>query len=103
MNTQDDILVQKSNGFGKSGRMIKFIRPKEPCFNKSRKISGYTPDEIRQKEENTIRKWFSPRIILYRIEGHIIGSNSKENALKEYWRVCDIDKVGHQFEVEIIG
>lgn len=100
--TQTDIVIHISNGRGKNGKVYKTIRPLAKCFNRSRKVGGYSTQELKEKTEKVINKWFSPKVILYKVDGEIIGSNSKENALKEYWRVCDVWKIKQHFEVEII-
>lgn len=38
-------------------------------------------------------------VIYYEINGKVIGSNSKENALKEYWRICELSEVGKPLPV----
>jgi len=100
--TQPDIKIHTSAGRGKNGKMYKGVRPLADCFNRSRKVGGYNHQEIQAKIDKVIEKWFSPKVILYRVDGHVIGSNSKENALKEYWRVCEKEKIKQHFEVEII-
>lgn len=103
MNIPADVEVRRSNGRGKDGKTYYFIRPFAECFNRSRKVSGWTSQEINDKIEKVIAKWYSPRVILYQIEGTIIGSNSKENALKEWWRVCEIEKIKQLTEVELLN
>ena len=100
MGYQEDIKIERSNGRGKGGKISFFIRPVANCLNRSRKVSGWPGSDIQDKIDKCVRKWFSPKVILYEIEGSIIGSNSKENALKEYWRVCDIKDINKQFEVK---
>lgn len=98
---QEDIKIQKSNGFGKNGQLNYFIRPVADCMNRSRKASGFNyPIE---KIDNLIRKWYYPKVILYNINGMIIGSNSKENALKEFWRVCEKDIIGIPLPVKLFN
>jgi len=103
MNYPPDVKVTKSNGLGKGGKTYYYIRPLAECHNRSRKVSGFTYQEIQEKIEKTIAKWYAPMVILYEVDGHIIGSNSKWNALEEYWRRCDIEdaKAKKQFEVKI--
>lgn len=87
-----------SNSFG--GQYI-YLRPNYECFNKSRKVGSATGD-IWDKVDKVIAKWYGPKVNLYMIDGHVIGSNNEENALKEYWRVCDWDKRKQIFEVKLI-
>lgn len=94
------VKIEVSNGRNSFGGIIKYIRPAGECFNRSRKVSGYTGAEVNQKVENCIAKWYSPLVIYYEVGGVIIGSNSKENALKEYWRVCEKRDVNKIFEVK---
>jgi hypothetical protein len=98
---QQDLQIRISNGRGAGGKTYYYIRPKEKCYNRSRKISGFTSQEIQEKLAACISKWFFPKVILYKVDGRVIGSNSKENALKEYWRICDLAdaKSKKQFEV----
>ena len=87
-----------SNSFG--GQYV-YLRPNYECFNKSRKVGGMR-NEVWDKVYKTISKWYAPGINLYMVDGHIIGSNNEENALKEYWRVCDWDKRKQVFEVTLV-
>ncbi len=104
MTHQSDIKVTKSNGLGKGGKTFYYIRPLTECHNRSRKVSGFTHQEIQEKIEKVITKWYSPIVVLYEVDGHIIGSNSKENALKEYWRICELAdaKAKKMFDVKVL-
>jgi hypothetical protein len=101
MTPQSDVKIERSNGNGKGGKIFYYIRPLQECMNKSRKASGFTPAELHEKISNVITKWYSPMVIMYMVNGWVIGSNSKENALKEYWRVCERGDVGKEFEVTL--
>lgn len=80
-----------SNGNGKGGKMYAFVRPDMKCFNRSRRVQ---PSRVAEE----VKKWFTP-MNYYIVDGETIGSNSEENALKEYWRVCDKEKIGKHFQV----
>lgn len=95
MEFQSDITINRSNGFTKSGKPAYYISPRVKCINRARRVIGI------DRVEKCIKKYFYPRVILYEIDGSVIGSNSKENALKEYWRVCELNKVGTHFEVKL--
>lgn len=97
-----DIKISRSNGNGKGGRISYFIRPAAECLNRSRKVSGWPGNDIQEKIDKCVSKWFSPMVILYEIEGSVVGSNSKENALKEYWRRCEKEDINKQFEVKLL-
>jgi len=90
-----------SAGSGAYGNRYLYLRPNFECFNKSRRVGGYK-DEVLSKAEKVIRKWYYPSIHLYSIDGHAIASNCPENALKEYWRVCDYNKRNIKFDVTLL-
>lgn len=94
MKFQDDIKIEASRGFGKANKERYYVRPIWECFNRSRSVSGYSRKEIEEKIEKLIKKWYAPEIILYEINGLLIGSNNESNALKEYWRVCEQKDIG---------
>lgn len=98
----EGISIRQSNGYGKNGKVSYYIRPLQECLNRSRKVSGFTYAEIEEKKRKLINKWYSPIVIYYKIDSHIIGSNSKENALKEYWRVCELSDIGKEFQVNTL-
>lgn len=91
-----------SSGSGAYGNRYLYLRPNFECFNKSRRVGGYQ-EEVLAKAEKVIEKWYYPAIQLYVIDGHVIASNSPDNALKEYWRVCDWGKRKQIFEVELLN
>lgn len=91
-----------SCGSGAYGNRYLYLRPNFECFNKSRRVGGYQ-DEVLAKAEKVIEKWYYPSIQLYKIDGHVIASNNPENALKEYWRVCDCNKRNVQFDVTFLN
>lgn len=97
--TPEGVKIDTSNGRNSFGGIVKYIRPAGECINRSRKVSGLTGKEVSEKVEACIKRWYSPMVIYYQIEGVVIGSNSKENALKEFWRICDPRVIGKQFPV----
>lgn len=97
------ISVVHSKGKGKDGKRYVNLRPKQECFNRSRKVGGFNDKELWDKMEEVIIKWYAPAIVLYKIDGKIIGSNSEENALKEWWRVCEIEFIGVSFPVTVVN
>jgi hypothetical protein len=98
-DTDKQVEVQSSNGYSRGGAIVKFVRPVGKCSNRSRKVSGFTGKEVSEKVARVIERWYSPIVIYYEINGTVIGSNSKQNALKEYWRICDMKDHGKIFEV----
>lgn len=97
----DRVKVQYSAGRGKSGRLAAYIRPAGYCFNRSRRISAANMDELNEKIEQLINRHF-PTVNYYEVDGFVIGAKDKEFALKEYWRVCDREKIKKHFEVKLI-
>lgn len=89
-----DIKIGRSYGRNKLGAPVFFVRPSEKCFNRSRRFVGY------DKMYKGIDKWFSPTITYFVIDDRIIGSNTAMNALREYHRVCEKEKIGKYFEVK---
>ncbi len=94
-----EIKITKSNGRGKDGRMHVYIHPDYYCFNKSRKASGFYKDDLQDAINFVLRKWYQPELHVYEIDGHTIVSNNEKNALTEYWRVCERNKIGELFTV----
>jgi hypothetical protein len=92
-----DIVVRRSFGQTKTGIPIFFVRPAQACFNRSRRCIGY------DKMNKVVEKWFSPAVLYYLVDDHVIGSNSEKNALLEYHRVCVMENVGKLFKVETIA
>lgn len=88
-NEEKKIEVMHSKGYGKNGKMYAYIHPgvRVRCFNRSRRVGGYTRDELSEAINRCIEKWFTP-LVEYEICGQIIYSNCEKNALKEFWRVC---------------
>lgn len=93
------VSVCYSRGRGRGGRRANFIRPSEDCFNKSRRVTGFTDEELDEKIIATVQKWYYP-MRYYLVDGHLIGSNNEMNALKEYWRVCEKDYIGMIMRVQ---
>ena len=89
----EEVEVRYSHGNGANNKRWVFIRPSGECFNRSRRVGGFTNDEIMNVVNKCIEKWFTP-LKYFQIEDYIIGSNSEENAVKEYWRVCDKKDIG---------
>jgi len=88
------VKYERSGGRAKWGVPVFFVRPALPCGNSSRRYVGY--DKLRKG----IARWYGPKIIYFVIEGHVIGSNSEKNALREYWRICDKENIGKIFYVK---
>lgn len=95
------LIIEKSKGFTKDGRKKIFIRPEYYCFNKSRFATGIGQAELEEAKNNIIRKWYSPNLLVYTIDSHTIVSNNEKNALTEYWRVCERNKIGKLFKVTL--
>lgn len=91
-----------SHGSGQYGKKYLILHPNVDCFNKSRKVSGFKDGEVFEKAEKVINRWYHP-LSIYEIDGRVIASNSEQNALKEYWRVCSYEKIKKQFEVKLIS
>ena len=87
----NDISIVKSSGRGKNGWRYYFIHPSGKCSNKSRRVRA-------DKVKETVARHFSV-VKYFSIDGIVIGAKDKEAALKEYWRVCERDKIGKRFEV----
>lgn len=98
---EKNVSVCYSRGYGKGGKRYYYIRPKDDCYNQSRKVSGWTGDELFDAIVRCVKKWYEP-IQYFMIEGKIIGSNNEENALKEWWRVCEKSQIGIRCAVEKI-
>lgn len=88
--------IKLSKGFMKGGTRKWFIRPAINCFNRSRIATTL------ESAEKMAKKWYSPTVQLYSIGGREIGSNNPENALKEYWRVCEMEEISKPLEVTLI-
>lgn len=99
----EGIKIERSYGKGKYGAVSYYIRPLQECFNRSRKVSGFTHAEIEEKKQKLISKWYAPMVIYYEINGVVIGSNNKENALKEYWRVSELEDIGKIFPINLFN
>jgi hypothetical protein len=87
-----DVHIRRSAGRAKDGMPVFYVRPAQSCENRSRRFLGY------DQRDKGIIKWFVPNVNYYLVDGHLIGSNTAQNALKEYWRICDRDKIFKQFE-----
>lgn len=94
-----ELKIEKSKGFGKDGKQWVSIRPDYYCFNKARKAKAYSNEDLQDAVNTIIRKWYSPELFVYEIDGQTIVSNNEDNALTEYWRVCDRNKIGAIFTV----
>lgn len=95
----DSVSVTYSRGRTKYGRKVYFVMPNsETCRNRSRRIVAQDGDQAYYKLIELIKKWYYP-LNEYVVDGSIICSNSESNALSEYWRICERNKVGINFEV----
>jgi len=97
--SQIKILVEDSRGKGKNGKRYAYIRPDYYCGNNSRKASGFTTKELADDVARICTKWYSPELFVYEVDGITIVSNNDTNALTEYWRVCQREKIGFIFPV----
>lgn len=93
--TMKGIEITYSDGRGKSGQQYAYIRPAGKCRNKSRRCAV-------QDIQKTIDRYFAPEVKYYEVDGFTIGSNSPDNGLKEYYRICDKRLIGVKFEVKEI-
>lgn len=89
------IEITCSYGRGKSGRKYAYIRPAKKCRNRSRRCS-------RDKIAACIERHF-PVVYYYHVDGFVIGAKDPQSALKEYWRVCEKEKIGKVFEVTLVS
>jgi hypothetical protein len=95
----ENIMITTSRGNSKF-RFVIYIRPHADCFNKGRRITAQSKEELDEKIKDMANKWYTP-LIIYRVDNHRIASNSEENALREYWRVCEKEVVGLTFPVTL--
>lgn len=93
---QTDIKIERSLGRTKTGIPVFFVRPAHACENRSRCFVGY------DKMNKGIVRWYASSILYFIVDGHLIGSNNEKNALSEYWRICDRNKVGKIVEVKLL-
>lgn len=96
--TAEEVEITYSKGRGKSGKQYAYLRPAIKCWNRSRKVGGFDTDDLKSAISKAIKKHFHP-VNYYNVNGRLIGSNSLKGALAEYWRVCDLSEIGHQFDV----
>lgn len=101
MIVTDIVEVTHSAGRGKGGRRYAYIRPAFECANKSLRVSGCTQQQLVAFIKKAVEKKYMP-MHSYEIQGKIFGSNSPENALKEWWRVCDKNDIGKTVETKLI-
>jgi len=87
------ISIIYSNGKGRLGRRFAFIRPTGNCRNKSRRCHVHDIQKV-------VDKYF-PVVNYYSIDGLIFGAKDERFALREYWKVCEIQNKGKQFEVKL--
>lgn len=88
-----------SNGRGMANMQYVYLRPRVKCDNKSRRVGAFYKDELWRKVDKVAKKWYSPEIKLYKIDNNIIASNNEENALKEWWKICDRQFIKMPFPV----
>lgn len=86
--------VTYSRGRGRSGTEYAYLRPAGKCFNRSRRV--------RADRVDSCMKIHFPHINYYLVDGHVIGAKDENFALREYWRVCERNKIGKQFPVSLI-
>ncbi len=94
MKDLSHIKIDHSAGIGKNGKRYVYVRPACQCSNKSRRV------EIGSLSTLILRHY--PVVNYYIVDGHTIGAKSAKNALLEYWRICEREKVGKDFEVEFL-
>ena len=94
-----EVKVEYSRGYGKSGKLAAYVRPDFDCFNRSRRVADYSHEGLREMVNTVIRKWYAPKLVAYKIDGYVIVSNNEENALKEFYRVCDKEQINIVFPV----
>ncbi len=99
---RNDLKIEYSNGRGKGGKFIVFIRPARECSNRSRRVFGFTQSQLEDQIKKAIDKYY-PQVIYYQVDGHTIGSCNERLALVEYWRICDIKDRGKIFDVTLPG
>ncbi len=85
---------------GKHGKVCVYLRPYQQCNNRSRRVSALVGDELKDKVKKCVDKWFTP-MNYYLVNGKTIGPSSQENALKEYYRICERKEIGTHFEVTL--
>lgn len=85
-----------SKGSGKGGKRYIYLSPRGDCGNKPRRVEA-----MQEKVDKVVNKWYSPSILFYKVDNRVIGSNSEENALREYWRICEKELIGVGFPVTL--
>lgn len=95
------IKIRYSNGYGKGGKLAAYVRPDYDCFNRGRRVADYSPNGLEEMIKTVIRKWYSPDLKVYEVDTYTIVSNNDENALKEFYRVCDIKDKDIVFPVRL--
>jgi len=90
------VQIIHSRGRRTNGKMKWFLLPQPFALqsasnytmnNRARAITGLSSDEMYDKAIAAIKKHFHP-LSAYRVNNKLIYSNSEENALAEYWRIC---------------
>lgn len=89
------LIIEKSNGRTKTGELIYFVRPAGKCHNRSWRVKANKVSEF-------CRKKFS-NVSYFRVNGLVIGASSEENAVKEYYRICEKSKIGKPVDVKTIN
>lgn len=92
------VTIKYSRGYGKNGKLSAYVRPKQKCFNRDRKVSAFSNEELNEAINKCVQKYYEP-MVYYKIGEYIIGSNNKTNAHKEWWRVCDRKDIGKIVEI----
>lgn len=103
------LVITQSKGSGRNGKMYCFVSAEAPSVNadvskghRPRRVGGYTTEELNQSVRAIAKKWFFPLRYFLVTDGdknYWVASNSEENALKEYWRVCEVQDIGKEFPV----
>lgn len=93
--------ISYSKGFGKNGKLAAYVRPFKDCFNKSRRVSSHSDFDLKLRIAKVVYKWYTP-MHYWNVNGHIIGANTKQNALQEWKRVCAKELVGKSCEITLI-
>ncbi len=95
--------VYYSRGQGLGGKLHAFIIPNsDKCTNMRYRVGGWDRAELNERILACIIKHYSPQLLTYRVDNHIVCSNNETSALKEYWRICDRAKIKKPFSVELI-
>lgn len=87
------VKITYSAGRGKNGKCFAYVRPNFPCLNRSVRVDCDSLDSYMKNIGSMLK---------FLVNGAVIGAESKEKALKEYYKVCDKADRGKCFEVQQI-